>query len=141
MASVGASLQLHWVGNAPLAHLPAGEAATFFWRLQYVAGEVEPGAGAEGRDADEMQTRCRRDAAEMQPRCSRATAEGRGVARRAGRGGDSTAASTASPPQAFAGRHAWLTKEELAERLDGGAAGAVVRGAGGVRNFSLSSCE
>ena len=71
MASVGASLQLHWVGNAPLAHLPAGEAATFFWRLQYVAGEVEPGAGAEGRDADEMQTRCNRDAAEMQSSYSR----------------------------------------------------------------------
>jgi len=68
VASAGASLQLHWVGNAPLAHLPGGEAATFFWRLQYVAGEVEPGAGAEGRDAVEMQSRWSRDAVELQPK-------------------------------------------------------------------------
>jgi len=58
----GDSLQLHWTGNAPLAHmsLPSpAEGNIFFWRLQYVVGHVEPPVGVDYSwlDRDELAER------------------------------------------------------------------------------------
>lgn len=39
---------VHWVGNAPVAHLPLEGGATFYWRLQHMRGTVETGDGIDG---------------------------------------------------------------------------------------------
>lgn len=47
-AACGDSMVVHWVGNAPVAHLPLEGGATFYWRLQHVRGTVETGDGIDG---------------------------------------------------------------------------------------------
>jgi hypothetical protein len=44
----GDAMVVHWVGNAPVAHLPIENGATFYWRLQHVSGTVEVGDGIDG---------------------------------------------------------------------------------------------
>eukprot|EP00308_Calcidiscus_leptoporus_P023039 CAMPEP_0119364922 /NCGR_PEP_ID=MMETSP1334-20130426/11843_1 /TAXON_ID=127549 /ORGANISM="Calcidiscus leptoporus, Strain RCC1130" /LENGTH=177 /DNA_ID=CAMNT_0007380751 /DNA_START=205 /DNA_END=738 /DNA_ORIENTATION=- len=47
-ARCGEELQLHWMGNAPIAHLATADTpATFFWRLQHFGGAVHPTAEVE----------------------------------------------------------------------------------------------
>jgi hypothetical protein len=41
-------MTVHWVGNAPVAHLQLEGGVTFYWRLQHVRGIVEIGDGIDG---------------------------------------------------------------------------------------------
>lgn len=77
-ASCGEDLQVHQVGNAPLAHLQREQDTIFVWRFQHVEGEV----------------------------------------------------AAPDPEGGATHTHAWLTKDELAERI-GGPLGAIAREACG----------
>jgi len=49
-AACGEELQLHWMGNSPMAHFPEpekGQPSLFFWRIQNVRGAVELAASVE----------------------------------------------------------------------------------------------
>ena len=49
-SACGEELQLHWMGNAPMAHFPEpdeGAPTLFFWRIQNVRGAVKLAAGVD----------------------------------------------------------------------------------------------
>ena len=45
--SCGDALDAHQVGNAPVAHLERDADSVFFWRFQYVQGEMKPQEGTQ----------------------------------------------------------------------------------------------